>query len=214
MLLGLLCGVQADGSPYCTLANTHTHTCTHTYSMTVWVLFWIFMHQRSAEERRHDMSCRSRNIGHSHSSPVSSLSGLFKSSLCFCSVMCAYHCSDFSLAGGRTFQGNGWPRITHTHTHTHTHRRRMTEGVRSSTLSLPKRSLKLLLPNRHMTFQAEKLPHTHTHTHTLYSTRCCDSGAHDHHLKTSWQRLAPPATLCLHCHVLEPYKLLFSPHRH
>lgn len=29
---------------------------------------------------------------------ISSLSGLFKSSLCFCSVMCAFRWSDLSLA--------------------------------------------------------------------------------------------------------------------
>ena len=161
--------------------------------MIVWVLFWIFMHQRSAEERRHDMSCRSRNIGHSHSGPVSSLSGLFKSSLCFCSVMCAYHCSDFSLAGGRTFQGNGWPRITHTHTHTH--RCRMTEGVRSSTLSLPKRSVKLLFPNRHMTFQAEKLRHTHTHTRC--TVHAAVIAAHMTIISRTHDSVRPPQLLCV-----------------
>lgn len=46
--------------------------------------------------------------------PSPLVSGLFKSSRCFCTRTCAYHCGDFYLAGGGTFQGNGWPRITHT----------------------------------------------------------------------------------------------------
>lgn len=68
-----------------------------------------------------------------HSDPSSLISGLFKSSWWFCTRMCAYHCSDFYLAGGGTFQGNGWPRITHTNAG-------WLEQARSSTLSLPKQA--------------------------------------------------------------------------
>lgn len=100
--------VIADGLPYCTQTPVfHNCRCYFEYSC-IKVL-----------KRGGICAAETETLAtHVYTGPVSSLSGLFKSSLCFYSVMCAYHCSDFSLAGGRTFQGNGWPRITHTHTQT------------------------------------------------------------------------------------------------
>lgn len=105
--------VRTDGSPHCTHSHAHMHLCFITVDV---VNIHVFKCWREEVYVLQTQKTSTTQETHIHTGPVSSLSGLFKSSLCFYSVTCAYHCSDFYLAGGRTFQGNGWPRITHTHT--------------------------------------------------------------------------------------------------
>lgn len=100
----------------------------------------------------------------------------------------------FSLAADRTFQGNGWPRITHTHTHlrAHTHTEKHTEAGRltkgRSSALFGSVKLSFLLTDSVMCVCRGN---TQSHIEQTQACICSrDGNTHDYQHKNSWRRLS------------------------